>query len=550
MPVQEVDARSDLSRVARAEASQALTRRDYVIIAVVSLVLTVAFVEPYGSLNQATYLLDPLRRAMPELYRRDWFVSDTPPYLPVFGWLAQMLFRIDPEGPTAVIAAHVVVTLATYAALAWLVATVARGWRAFVVVAAFVAMTTGHSMGGSYVLVGYLQPSSLATLGWIAALAALARGRYIACGVALALGGALHANFLVLGLPVFGATALALRASWRELAKLLAPQLVVLAAFAPSLAGAAGPSAEAVRVLVDFHAPGHYNGARLAAYIPELVGWQIAAFAAVRMLEPTRETRVLWRFSLACSGIAIVTALAVMLPPLESLTQARWSRIAPFGQLACQVLIAAALVRRTTRPELWIAALIVVAVPLEARHAHLAWWIVLALAALLAAALVAPPRIVASALPAIAIAAALWASPHGSGLTTTPAAGPGELALETWAREHTPVDALFVAPPQLGRFRLLARRAVIADTKSPPLRPDLLVAWYHRLCALVEVDRAASAAEIETRYVALAPDQLARVAHAFGADYIVVPAATHLPGAPAYANDDWAVYASGTPSSP
>ncbi len=520
-----------------------MSRRDYLIIAVVSLVLTLAFVEPYGSLNQATYLLDPLQRAMPELYRRDWFVSDTPPYLPVFGWLAQVLFRIDPEGPTAVIAAHVAVTLATYAALAWLVASVARGWRAFVVVAAFVAMTTGHAMGGSYVLVGYLQPSALATLGWIAALAALARGRYLACGIALALGGALHANFLVLGLPVFGAAALALRANWRDIAKLVAPQLAVLAAFAPQLLGAAGPSAEAVRLLVDFHAPGHYAGARLAAYIPELVGWQIAAYGALRVLEPTRETRALWRFSLACSGIAIAMALAVMLPPLEWLTQARWSRIAPFGQLACQVLIAAALVQRSARPRLWVAALLVVTVPIVARHAHAPWWTALAVA-VVAGALAAPPRIVATALPAIALAAALWTGPRGGGLTTTPAGGPGEIAMEAWAREHTPIDALFVAPPQLGRFRLLARRAVIADTKSPPLRPDLLVAWYHRLCALVEVERAASTAEIESRYLALAPDQLARIARAFGADYVVVPAATHLPGAPAYANADWAVYAS------
>jgi hypothetical protein len=526
-----------------------VTRRDYFIIAVVSLVLTLAFVEPYGSLNQATYLLDPLHRAMPELYRRDWLVSDTPPYLPVFGWLAQVLFRIDPEGPAAVIAAHVVVTLALYAALAVLVASVARGWRAFVLVAAFVAMTTGHSMGGSYLLVGYLQPSSLATLAWIAALAALVRGRYLVCGVVLAIGGALHASFLVLGLPVFGVTALALRAGWRDIAKLVAPQLAVLAAFAPQLLGASGPSAEAMHVLVDFHAPGHYAGARLAAYIPELVGWQLAAFAALRMLEPTPATRVLWRFSLACSTIAILAALAVMLPPLEWLTQVFWSRIAPFGQLACQVVIAAALVQRSTRPPLWVAVLLVAMVPIEVRHVHLAWWTSFAIAALLAGAIAAPSRIVAISLPAIVLAAALWVSPRGSGLTTTPAGSSGELALEAWAREHTPLDALFVTPPQLGRFRLLARRAVIADTKSPPLRPDLLVTWYHRLCALADVDRAASNAEVETRYLALAPDQLARVARTFGADYIVVPATTKLPGAPAYANDDWAAYATGTSSS-
>jgi len=62
-----------------------------------ALVLTVAYIDPYGTLNQATYLLDPLHRAMPELYRHDWFVSGTPPYLPTFGWAAAWLFRIDPK---------------------------------------------------------------------------------------------------------------------------------------------------------------------------------------------------------------------------------------------------------------------------------------------------------------------------------------------------------------------------------------------------------------------------------------------------------------------
>ncbi|HEY5952573.1 MAG TPA: hypothetical protein VIV40_44040, partial [Kofleriaceae bacterium] len=71
----------------------------------VGLLLALAFAAPYATQNQATYLLDPMARAMPELFRRDWFVTDTPPYLPVFGWLAQWLYVIDPAGPVAVIAA-------------------------------------------------------------------------------------------------------------------------------------------------------------------------------------------------------------------------------------------------------------------------------------------------------------------------------------------------------------------------------------------------------------------------------------------------------------
>src|SRR5205823_4742887 len=135
-----------------------------------------------------------------------------------------------------------------------------------------------------------------------------------------------------------------------------------------------------------------------------------------------------------------------------------------------------------------------------------------------------------------ALAAALWASPRGAGMTTVPDGSPGELALERWARDSTPTDALFSAPPDLARFRLLARRAVVVDTKSVPLQPALMVPWYRRLCAIVERADVPTHEAVEQLWYQLAPDQLIRVARRFGADYIIVAPSTHLPGEPVYAN--------------
>ena len=45
-------------------------------------------------------------------------MSEVPPDLPSFGWLARWLYAVDPEGPVAVLTANFVVTLATYAAAA------------------------------------------------------------------------------------------------------------------------------------------------------------------------------------------------------------------------------------------------------------------------------------------------------------------------------------------------------------------------------------------------------------------------------------------------
>ena len=160
-------------------------------------------------------------------------------------------------------------------------------------------------------------------------------------------------------------------------------------------------------------------------------------------------------------------------------------------------------------------------------------------------ALAMPARLAghaAAALAVIALGAALWASPRGEGMTTVSAGSDGERALYRWARDATPTDALFVTPPKLSRFRLLARRAIIADTKSPPLHPDALVGWYRRLCALVEQKDAPTHETIEQLWYGLSPDQLERIARGFGADYIVVGPWTLLPGAVVYENDEFAVY--------
>jgi hypothetical protein len=519
-----------------------------------AVVLTLAYTDPYGSLNQATYLLDPLRRAMPELFRRDWFVSETPPYLPAFGWLAQWLFRLDPEGPIAVLTAHVVVMLAIYAAIYWLVTSVCRDGRVFAIIASVTAMTMGRTLGGNYLITGYLQPSSISSLGWIVAMAALVRQRYLACGIALAVAGLMHANFLVLGFGLFLLAALARRDATRgDLLRLVLPQLVVVAYCAPDLLAASGPSATAVRVLVEFHAPGHYAPWRLARHLPELACWQLAAFAALPLFgDVAREARALWRFALLAFAISVATTFLMMIPSLAWLTQARWTRIAPFGQLACQVLVVGALLRYASAPALslarrtWLAFAAVLAVYGTARVLLRRSMDTTLLTTGSVIAILGVParfaRYTATAVAALIVAMALWASPRGAGLQRLPTASPGELAMASWAQRETPVDAVFLTPPWLQRFRLLSRRAVVVDTKSPPLRPDLLVEWYRRMCAIVELADAKHYRLVEARWAELTPEQRHTVARRFEAEYIVVTADIAMPGTPVHRNDEYAVY--------
>src|SRR5258706_7013169 len=102
----------------------------------------------------------------------------------------------------------------------------------FCALAGLLALGGARCLAGSYLFAGYLQPSSLATIGWLVAMVAFAKDRVLGAGIALAAAGACHANFLLLGIPLFGAAELVTtrRFDVKRMAALLAPSLVVLVA--------------------------------------------------------------------------------------------------------------------------------------------------------------------------------------------------------------------------------------------------------------------------------------------------------------------------------
>src|SRR5207302_1884183 len=81
--------------------------------------------------------------------------------------------------------------------------------------------------------------------------------------------------------------------------------------------------------------------------------------------------------------------------------------------------------------------------------------------------------------------------------------GGPDCELFDWVARATSVDAVFLVPPYHGWFRLIARRAVVADSQSPPLVPDELVAWYRRLCDMVGAADVRTHELLETRWDAL-----------------------------------------------
>ncbi len=537
------------------------------VVAAVAIGLALAYATGYGANNQLTYLVEPLRRANPALFTRDWLVGTTTMYHPVFAWLVTPLYALDPRGATAFGVAQLVVMTATWLMIDRLLATVLPRARipAFLLIAGLLALGGGRALAGSYLFAGYLQPSSLASLAWLGAMLAWVRDRPLATGLALAVAGAVHVNFLVLGIGLFAAVELSAgRFALRRLAVMLGPSLAVLAWFAPALLTGSGASDAdaALRVLVEFSAPGHYKPGRVSRWLPPLVAWLAVAWA-VRPLVRGNVGAVAdrwWRFAAVGTAITVAAIAVAMVPPWLGVTRLFVPRIAPFAQLASQLLVVAAIVapratpatvsatwssRRTLAVVLGAAVLIVEAVRLDG--GPLTYAATLGLVAVAGLARSIGQRRVAIA---VAIATCAFAFVRQRDVLRDPAvrwpecSGAG-CTLARWAERETAVDAVFLIPPDLGWFRLFARRAIVVDTKSPPLYPDELVAWYRRLCDVVGVADAATHQQVEARWRTLDAAQLLAAARRFAADYVVLDtreSAARLTAPVAYEDSERVVY--------
>jgi hypothetical protein len=497
----------------------------------------------FGVANQVTYFIEPLHRAHPELFRNDWFATQTA-YHSLFAAAASYLFRLEDCGVIGCAITHAVLMTVLVTGVFVLVkgATHRGAFVAFVIVAAWLVINGDRSMAGSYLWSGYLQPSLLATVGWIFALAAYVRGRPFVTGLALAAGGLFHANFLLLGIGMFTlAELVANGVSAKRLALLLVPQLVALAVLAPELvrsAGGADPDL-ALWVLVRFHAPGHYFPWSVAHTLPVLLRWVALAMVVAPVAVSYGCNGPVRRLVTWCWIAGAICALAVpvlMVPQLASLTRLYVWRIAPFAQLAAMLVTAIAAVATIDDPARWraqrlwrrwaacgLAACTVWLAPSDV--AALGGWAPATVAIGIAVAILAPylrallPVTVALVGFVVAISGR-WATIAHPQVAMV-SGGFETDDLYDWART-TPVDTRFLTPPSMAAFRLHARRAIVVDLKSPPLVPDEIVEWYHRLCTVTGEPHLANVPEANRKWNASTEAQLLARARELGAQYLVL----------------------------
>lgn len=510
----------------------------------------------FGVANQVTYFVAPLARAHPELYRHDWFAGTTA-YHRLFSIAAGWLFCVDDRGAVGCAIVHAAVMTVLIAGVFVTVtgATKRSAFAVFAIVAAWLTINGDRSMAGSYLWSGYLQPSLIATAGWVFALAAYARGRMWLAGLALAAGGLFHANFLVLGIGMF--TLAELVVGGRRLIGLLVPQLVALAILAPDLVTSSrGTSPElALWILEKFHAPGHYDPWIVAHSLVLLARW-VALALVVAPLAESDGARRLVAFGWIAGALCALAVPVLMVPAFAGLTRLYVWRLAPFAQLAAMVVIAIAAVATIEDPTRWrelprwrlfaalgLAAWLVCATP--SAYRAFGGWVLAVSAAAIAIAIVAPnlsrwlPILVAVTSLALVLRPRWDVIRHPR--IAVASAGFETDDLFDWARTTTPVDAVFLTPPSLGRFRLMARRAVVVDLKSPPLVPDELVEWYRRLCVVTGDPVLYDDPQANLLWNTAPKDVLLARAKALGADYLVLDRRAETTDT-VYASSQYAVY--------
>ena len=234
--------------------------------------------------------------------------------------------------------------------------------------------------------------------------------------------------------------------------------------------------------------------------------------------------------------LALVVLGVCMLPPCAVLARLYVWRLAPFAQAGAMFVIALAVLATIAEPGRWgaqprwrqigalgLSAWLVVSMPREiGAHGGLA--IAIAAAAVVLAVIV--PKL-ATWLPLAAGVASLvmvlgarWdviAHPRVAIVSE----GFERDDLFAWARTDTPTDSVFLTPPSMGRFRLIARRAVVVDLKSPPLVPDELVSWYRRLCEVTGAPLH-DVPQANALWAAATRDELLARAKHLGANYLVL----------------------------
>ncbi len=305
----------------------------------------------FGASNQNTYLLGAVRLVDPGTLARDWLATETTAYHRVFSYPAAALLSLDPSGwlfavVNVIFLAFGAVVVYKLIGAVWETGIADRANRtatagaappvafpgsgasrllALVLALLPVLATRSLSAADSTLYTLVFEPATLGVSGFLLGMYLFVRGRYLLSGVALAVGGVFHANYLILALPVFLLAHLLL-GRWRRqprdeqapgsaagffrglgwaLLRQFAVPIVALFALLPLIVPVSPrPGNGGVDILLSIRSPHHYQPLTFRDEFVPLLGW-LLLFAAG-----------LWRRETGLRGFSPAVALGVAMTVL------------------------------------------------------------------------------------------------------------------------------------------------------------------------------------------------------------------------------------------
>lgn len=481
---------------------------------VASAVFGLGFGFNYGVDNQVVYLLGSLRMLDSRLFANDWLVAHTTQYHPAFHFLGALLLAIDRRGWA--IATGAVLAAAAGAAFCYLlvrkVARPGHALAAFLLLLTFFTLTRTHSVQVSYAFDYILQPSTLGSLGLVAAIAFFVAGRWLASGISLAAGALFHANYAILGVGVFVLAHLLLGFSTLKARALrqFAPSALPLLLLAPAVIKTMGHASPAARTLFfNMRAPHHYVVIGHEKDFLPLIGFTLLGIAGAPLLSRRGGTgqRLLVIACALAGGMWLLGVLSIV--GWGTATQLFPWRLAPFVEIAFQAIIAVGVVRaiaeptasRRLTPASLAAGVTGLAVLFLAFPKKDPWPLVLLgiVSLLVVAQLVERARARwrlggasiprwASAVAALAISLLAFGTVTRERLDKLKSesnllrgADAMDAELYRFMRSDTPVGSVFLTPPNVEGMRYQGQRAIVVDWKASPIVPSEFMLWMDRL---------------------------------------------------------------------
>ncbi|MFO0550991.1 MAG: DUF6798 domain-containing protein [Polyangiaceae bacterium] len=556
----------------------------HVVALIASYLFAMSFGLNYGVSNQTSYLLMSKKVLDPALYKNDWLATQTTHYHLSFRYVGALLIALDRRG-WAVAYGQVIAIVVGMMFVHYLLRSLVKPPQALaaflgVVGVAYVSRTS--SVAVTYVFDEILQPSTLGSVGLLAAAAFLARGRWRAAGIAMALSGFFHANYLLLELGAFGLAHLMLGREkfWRRSLELFIPPTLVLLIFLPMLMASAGGGKEA-EIAQNFYmrirSPHHFNlkGSE-QGFLASLSWIALGLGFGARVLAHRIEVR---RLGALLAGLATIIGVGVMfstLWPTRTFNMLFAWRLMPHLELLLSVLFMAGLAEGLSRPERVVragptalgAAILGLAVlaMFGAYHQRaalpktvLAIFVLALLGVGVVYALVTASRVVGARAHVLARRIAPWVfvaaasvlviseasarNPEAKKKSSLYSGGDKSMRdLCGWVMKKTSKDAVFLTPPDIETFRFQCERGIVVDWKTPPIVPKDLLAWIGRLEDVTGRKRITSRRDL-AGYSSLDDKRLDQLRSKYHVDYVVARTGRKLYGLnPVFSARGYSVY--------